>query len=270
MHKLYFLGDKEMKKNYLFKSAIMALTIGCACMETNVEVMASYQDLEIQNLGDNEDTITFKGKEVNSISELCQIIENEGYTVSNDMRLISEIIIEMKLNGYSDEEIYDNIQLLWNRRGIYTEAKSVWESLTDEEKLLAIAYPKEAIIVDSCRERAYQYTVDKFGYNGLGDKSDGYRHAMWNALMTRDLNSRALAEAFATAHEDIDSSLLQNREADGYTKKRHREMDLHNNEIGRDLVGTWEFSFNLSDSTLKKRISSKLTNNNGGIIWLHK
>lgn len=53
-------------------------------------------------------------------------------------------------------------------------------------------------------------------------------------------------------------------------KKRHREMDLHNNKIGRDLVGTWEFSFNLSDSTLKKRISSKLTNNNGGIIWLHK
>lgn len=40
------------------------------------------------------------------------------------------------------------------------------------------------------------------------------------------------AELFAGAHEDTD---VMGNEADGYTKVTHRDMDLHNNEVGRKI-----------------------------------
>ena len=39
------------------------------------------------------------------------------------------------------------------------------------------------------------------------------------------------AELFATAHEDKD---VTGTESDGYPKTAHRDMDLHNNEVGRE------------------------------------
>ena len=40
------------------------------------------------------------------------------------------------------------------------------------------------------------------------------------------------AELFATAHEDKD---VTGTESDGYPKTAHRDMDLHNNEVGREI-----------------------------------
>jgi hypothetical protein len=46
-------------------------------------------------------------------------------------------------------------------------------------------------------------------------------------------------------------------------------MDLHNNQVGRDQISWYEYAFNCSDSTVKIRISGKLTNKSTGIKWLH-
>lgn len=144
-----------------------------------------------------------------------------------------------------------------------------WTSLTTSEKLLIASDPKAALIAQSCAEEAFAWTKSKFGYNGLGDKSDAYRHGSWNALMTRDI-SRAWAKSYATAHEDKTDAELVGKESDGYKKTAHRDMDLHNNEIGRDCVKWYEISLNCSDSTVKERVSKKLTNNkNTGLYWLH-
>lgn len=145
---------------------------------------------------------------------------------------------------------------------------SDWTKLTTSEKLLIVSDPTAALITNSLSTLAFQWTQEKFGKNGLGDKSDGYRHGIWSALMTRDI-SRYWASAYATAHEDKSQAELQQKEIDGYYKYQHRNMDLNNNRVGRDQIQWYEFWFNCSDSTVKTRISNKLTNGYGGIYWLH-
>lgn len=102
-------------------------------------------------------------------------------------------------------------------------------------------------------DSAYDITNKQFGYNGLGDKSDGFRHGIWNALLTRDI-TRSWAEAYTTAHESGKSAKqLEKKAKDGYKEKYHRNMDLHNNAIGRDVVKWYDTGLNVSDTELVKR-----------------
>lgn len=156
--------------------------------------------------------------------------------------------------------------------GNVAQASSVsyekWTELTTAEKVLVAADPASALKTQQLANKAYNATKDKFGSNGLGDKSDGFRHGLWNALMTRDI-TRLWAYSYATAHEDKSSDYLNAKETDGYYGYEHKSMDLHNNEEGRDSVSWYEYSWNCSDTTLIDRISDKLTNNSSDIIWLH-
>lgn len=104
----------------------------------------------------------------------------------------------------------------------------------------------------------------------MGDASDGYRHAVWNALMTRDI-TRFWAKAYSTAHESGKSNKeLEKKASDGYKEKLHRSMDLHNNEIGRNIINWYDTKINVSDNQLKKRVVKKMTNKKKtGIYWLH-
>ena len=85
--------------------------------------------------------------------------------------------------------------------------------------------------MNTARNIATEQTDRKFGYSGLGDRSDAFRHGIWNAEMTV-LIGKEKAELFATAHEDKD---VTGKESDGYPKTAHRDMDLHNNEVGRTI-----------------------------------
>lgn len=62
----------------------------------------------------------------------------------------------------------------------------------------------------------------QFGYNGIDDESDAFRHALWNAYMVSSMGT-VKAEEFASNHE-ISAS-----------QDSGREMDLHNNKIGREI-----------------------------------
>ncbi len=143
-----------------------------------------------------------------------------------------------------------------------------WSRLTTGEKIMIASNPVAGLKTNALGNTAYIYTQQKFGTNGLGDRSDGYRHAIWNALMTRDIN-RAWADGYATAHEDKTWAELNTRDTDGYFKYQHRTMDLNNNRVGRDVIAWYEFFFNCSDATVQNRISAKLINTSGNIIWLH-
>lgn len=57
--------------------------------------------------------------------------------------------------------------------------------------------------VNEAKNIATSQTEAKFGFNGLGDRSDAFRHGIWNAEMTV-LIGKEKAELFATAHEDKD------------------------------------------------------------------
>lgn len=68
---------------------------------------------------------------------------------------------------------------------------------------------------------------------------------------------------FATAHEDKDVS---GDESDGFPKIAHKEMDLHNNEVGR-YIG--EENGNASEDELADIIYSNIYSESTQFVWLH-
>lgn len=78
-------------------------------------------------------------------------------------------------------------------------------------------YPNTAVPagIPADREREWQ---------GNDGHRDAFRHAYWNALMTKDYG-RGWTSAFATAHEGVPGNWA-NREA----------MDLYNNAVGRSIA----------------------------------
>ena len=176
--------------------------------------------------------------------------------------LISEIEgIKATHPEYSEKEILKMMNILHpdNERGIF----DIWNALTDSEKKLCIRYPFDALKVNKAKNIATDQTTRKFGKNGLGDRSDAFRHGIWNAEMTV-LIGKEKAELFATAHEDKDVS---GNEADGYPKTAHRDMDLHNNEVGRNIGET---NKGVSEDEMAEIIYKNIYSETTEFIWLHE
>ena len=180
----------------------------------------------------------------------------------NDLRELIEFILRMKADDPSmteDEMISKIDNRIRMERGIF----DIWNSLTDSEKKLVIRYPLDALKVNEARTIAINQTELKFGYSGLGDRSDAFRLGIWNAKMTM-LIGKTQAELFATAHEDKDTSGV---ETDGFSKLDHKNMDLHNNTVGRELG---EMYADLSDAELANVIYDNIYQENSDFIWLHE
>lgn len=144
--------------------------------------------------------------------------------------IIEEILdIKAAYPEYTDEMILKIMDE--NHQGKERGIIDIWNMLTDSEKKLCIRYPFDALKVNTAKNIAASQTEAKFGSNGLGDRSDAFRHGIWNAEMTI-LIGKEKAELFATAHEDKD---VTGNESNGYPKTVHRDMDLHNNEVGRAI-----------------------------------
>lgn len=139
----------------------------------------------------------------------------------------------------------------------------IWNSLTDSEKKLCVRYPFDALKVNTAKNIATDQTIRKFGKNGLGDRSDAFRHGIWNAEMTV-LIGKEKAELFATAHEDKD---VTGNESDGYPKTAHKDMDLHNNEVGRTIG---EKNSGVSEDEMADIIYQNIYSIETQFIWLHE
>lgn len=145
-------------------------------------------------------------------------------------KLIAEIQnIKATHPDYSEEMIMSFLEA--NHQDVERGIIDIWNALTDSEKKLCIRYPFDALKVNTAKNIATSQTEAKFGTNGLGNRSDAFRHGIWNAEMTV-LIGKERAELFATAHEDKD---VTGTELDGYPKTAHRDMDLHNNKVGREI-----------------------------------
>lgn len=144
--------------------------------------------------------------------------------------IIEEILdIKAAYPEYTDEMILKIMDE--NHQGKERGIIDIWNMLTDSEKKLCIRYPFDALKVNTAKNIVASQTEAKFGSNGLGDRSDAFRHGIWNAEMTV-LIGKEKAELFATAHEDKD---VTGNESNGYPKTAHRDIDLHNNEVGRAI-----------------------------------
>ena len=78
--------------------------------------------------------------------------------------------------------------------------------LTRQEKELSRAYPVQAAIAKRAAESADRLTNEYFGPNAtIADttRANAFKHAVWNAIMVRDLGVN-FAAGFASAHEEND------------------------------------------------------------------
>ena len=73
------------------------------------------------------------------------------------------------------------------------------------------------------KKLAFDRTIKEFGYNGEDDIADAFRHAFWSATMVKAVGA-AFAEEIATNHEI------------GVKDIAAKNMDLHNNKIGREIA----------------------------------
>lgn len=134
--------------------------------------------------------------------------------------------------------------------------------MTQDEKALALLYPKEAMIVKDCAAVADEWTnkVFKSYYQDKtwldGDAANAYRHAMWNALLKQAFSSDANSKLWTDAHEAWPEKTLANGFWNEHTGLEHTAMDLHNNAAGRDAIKWYEFY--ISEQEISDRILEKM------------
>ena len=189
--------------------------------------------------------------------------EQEYFEQDKLISVINEILTIRQQNPeYTEEQIIIQMN---ERHSEFEKGRGVidiWNALTDSEKKLCVRYPFDALKVNTAKNIATSQTETKFGFNGLGDKSDAFRHGIWNAEMTI-LIGKEKAELFATAHEDKD---VTGYESDRYPKTAHRDMDLHNNELGRRIGAE---NACVSEEEMADIIYREINSLSTQFIWLH-
>ncbi len=110
------------------------------------------------------------------------------------------------------------------RFGIDDNPNAPLEEPTPAEIALTLFYPVQAYLINRNASTAQTETTNRFGTNGLNDRSDAFRHAFWLAINTKNVGS-FLALQFSNAHEQGVPSQFQ----------LEKTMDLHNNAVGISL-----------------------------------
>ena len=249
---------------------------GAACI-----VAAGIAFASIKSISNANDVVDYNNTvmidENMTIQETEEMLIQKGYS-SADMNVIAlvESIEDLKENNKTDDEIIRIIDEKVEKKNervtrgnpLYKlpEALEVWKDLSNDEKKLIVEHPNKALVGLTASNKATEYTIREFGINGLGDRSDAFRHTLWCALMSRDAGAK-FAKDFSTAHESGKTEeFLQEVAADGHIEYEHREMDLHNNSIGVKIGD----KFNGSDEELINRVKAVMTNDkNTGVYWLH-
>ena len=194
---------------------------------------------------------------------LCMFVSTNVFAQEENLKNSETTAVE-----HSEfKKVIEEILVIMDARFSNTkEAKGIsdiWNALTDAEKKLCIRYPFDALKVNTARNIGTEQTERKFGYSGLGDRSDAFRHGIWNAEMTV-LIGREKAELFATAHEDKDTA---GNESDGFSKEAHKQMDLHNNEIGRTIG---EKHKDATENEMADIIYQEIYSTTTQFTWLHE
>ncbi len=156
---------------------------------------------------------------------------------------------------------------------LYEDALNTWGKLTNDEKLLVVLYPTDAIKVQAAQKKTDEITIARYGDMLDGDEANAFRHALWNALMA-DSIGKTKAKWFADAHEAVMSGIHEGEEAtdeeieswfwNGHNGLEHRDMDYHNNAMGRDC--SYWYDVFVSAETLADRVAEKIANGEAMIL----
>jgi hypothetical protein len=115
--------------------------------------------------------------------------------------------------------------------------------LTPQEQHYILTHPHHAFAIKSSKDKAFEETKKRFGFNGRNDRSDAFRHCFWSAVLVGEIGYLDALQ-FTTAHE---SSPLNSKD--------EKDMDLHNNAAGL-LIGRTGGS--QSDEALSQRCMAAL------------
>jgi len=126
--------------------------------------------------------------------------------------------------------------------------------LTNAEKLLVAIFPVQALIIRDNKLPAETETQNRFGNNGINDKSDAFRHGFFNAMNSNDAGD-AIARLFSTAHESEVQPHLN----------LEKQMDLFNNNVGH-IIGH-NANFFVSDNILSNSVYQNLQAGNLVYLW---
>ncbi|MEL7659045.1 MAG: hypothetical protein AAGU75_24400 [Bacillota bacterium] len=99
---------------------------------------------------------------------LCQ--EIEAYKNSNQEQDTKEIIKYFN-KKYGLETRKEEVGFIDISIGHFAYAfpyEDEWTDLTTQEKVLFVLFPADALLVKSAAEKAYTWTVAKWGVNGIG------------------------------------------------------------------------------------------------------
>jgi len=190
---------------------------------------------QIAWIGDSENntevTLIYNFLEANEDSNGEYTIESENFaTEATEAYRTNDFSQLLALNIFN-QDLYD-----------------IWNNLSQREKDLIKSFPMKAWNIFKNREIAENATRNKFGKNGLNDKSDAFRHAYYNAINTKKVGAY-MAQLFSDAHESEVPSRFQ----------LEKTMDLFNNSIGHDS----EINYPISSITeLVEKIYKELTDGN--------
>jgi len=164
---------------------------------------------------------------MNQIDEVkrIQTLRNQIGEIQKELGfddVVAEYLLEHPeyLNNESAEVVLDEIE---NENGFdIDDLNQGGPNLC--EILLIQKFPIAAFKIYKNKDKAENMTKSKFGYNGLNDCSDAFRHAYFNILNAKSVGI-PLAKLFGTAHEcGVPSS-----------QQIESVMDLHNNKMGIKL-----------------------------------
>ena len=221
----FMIGDIKMKRIISFILAL-ALTL-----------LVSSPIFASSNASKDAETVKSERATFELVVKNNELVKK--YLTDEDIQFYRNIIdIKEKNSSLDAKDIIPLIEpsnsLAAAESDIPSEQRSFW-GLTYAEWLLVILYPVEALKVNACKESTDNWTETFYPYWVDGDEGNAYRHTFWNALMASEIGVM-LAQDFATAHENhglTDAEYEAIIMDDGFTALDHRQMDLHNNYMGR-------------------------------------
>lgn len=178
-------------------------------------------------IGCGSDNLVLEQSESNSAMDSYKARQNEIARVNlTTLAEITENILASKTNLSEDElraRIFEKLVELKQTdevsAGPYIPGYDY--SLTWDEFWLLLANPWYVIPTDQASDNALAEAARQWpGMSSADTKADAFRHSYWNILLSKRINLN-WAESFTTAHESETTNI--------YTK----EMDLHNNLVGR-------------------------------------
>lgn len=200
-----------MKKNIILSIALMAIYVFIgSCGQDQIlgplksdEQEISKSEMTFESFIDRKDEIIIVS--LDSLSAITQRIIQINPEINED-KLRANIFFELK--KLKDDALSKSMI-------------SPPDDLTWEETILLIIKPSYFVPTALTRNDALKETNKKWpGMDNWQTKADGFRHAYWNILLCRRINT-TWAKAFTNAHESETMDDLD------------KGMDLHNNEVGR-------------------------------------